>query len=147
MVVVSMSFIASLAQDAQIVQVDRVARPIDRDQDGQADRGLDRRHGDDEERDHLPVEVAPPARRGHEREVDRVQLHLERHEDGEGVPPREKSEPAEEEEDGGEPEIVPQRDLTVHDHSPFFATTTAPTIPTKRMREMTSKGRRYRVKS
>src|SRR5688500_17703907 len=55
------------------VEVERVAVTVHGDDDGEADRGLRRRHRQHEEHQHLRVQGAERAAEGDERQVDRVQ--------------------------------------------------------------------------
>src|SRR5688500_18116739 len=60
------------------VGTERLAMPEERNHEGQADRGLGRRHGHDEERDDLPVDAALIAAERDERQVDGVEHDLNR---------------------------------------------------------------------
>src|SRR5579871_3087679 len=69
----------------EIFHVRGLAPAIQRDDQRQAHRDLRRRHSDDEEHEHLAVEIAVEAGHRHEREIGRVQHHFEAHVDHEQV--------------------------------------------------------------
>src|SRR6188768_2999420 len=67
------------------IEIDGLAAAEQSDQDRQADRGLRRGEGDDQEREHVPLLVAELAREGEQREVAAVELELDAHQHDEGV--------------------------------------------------------------
>src|SRR5690606_16526399 len=85
-----------------------------------------------------------PAER-EEGEVARVQHQLHAHEEDERVAPDEDRGEADGEERGGERQVVCER-YAAHPQILALATTTAPTIATRRRMEVASKGRTNSVK-
>src|SRR5262245_19289913 len=63
----------SALQGAQVFDVDAAALAEQHHEDGEADGGLGRGHGQHEEHEDLPVDVVEVAREGHEVEVHRQQ--------------------------------------------------------------------------
>src|SRR3990170_1604119 len=101
--------IASPFQEARFVDVRRMAAAEDRDDDRKADDHLGRSDHHREERQHLAVQVSELPRERHQREVHRVQLQLDRHEDHEGVAADQHSDRADREQDGGQDQEIGDR--------------------------------------
>src|SRR5262249_2052067 len=96
--ITSASCIVSPAQDGELVGVDRRTVAERGDDDREADRGFgggDRHH---EEHDHLAVHRAELTGERDERQVDRVQHELDRHEDDDDVAAHEHADRADREE-------------------------------------------------
>ena len=81
-------------QTADVLDVGRPARPIERDDDGETDRDLSRGDRDDEENEDLRVVIGQArgvdakARERDERKIGRIQHQLERHENDDEVAPQ-----------------------------------------------------------
>src|SRR5690606_7820060 len=89
--------------------VDRPPVAEQRDQDGQADRGLRRGHGEDEEHEHLAGGVAELARERDEVDVHREQHQLDAHQqDDDVLPVEEDAGDADAEQRGGQRQVVAQ---------------------------------------
>src|SRR6185437_7907656 len=76
----TVGFTASAFQGVQVFDVDAAPLAEQHHQDGEPDGGLGRRHGEDEEHEHLAVDVAEVAREGDEVEVGGEQQQLDAHE-------------------------------------------------------------------
>src|SRR5678815_2153503 len=76
-------------QARELVRVERFPGPEERDHDRQPDRGFRRCHRHHEEHDDLSVHRLPVLAGGDEREIDGVEHHLDREEDGDEVAPEE----------------------------------------------------------
>src|SRR5262249_53775169 len=133
--------------DVDLVDIQRLLVPEERNDDRQADGRLGRRHRHHKEDEDLARAVAEERREGDQREVDRIQHQLDTHEDDDRVPPCEHADDPDREENGADREVVIQRDEG-HGEVPFrFASTITPTIAATRRSETTSKGKRKSVKS
>src|SRR4029079_9430356 len=94
----------SPSEQVRVVDAGRMPAPVDVHDDREPDDHLGRGDHHREEREHLPIElVVHPAER-HEREVHRVQLQLDRHEDDQRVPPDEHPDRADREQHPGDDE-------------------------------------------
>src|SRR5262245_29901280 len=126
-----------------VVDVHRAAAPEHGDDHRQSDGGLGGRDGDDEERRQVTHVHARIAGEGEEGEVGGVEHHLDAHEDHQRVAADQDAEHAQAEEQGGQEEVVLQRDA-VHGLPPCqtrdLATTTAPTMATRRSSDTASNG-------
>src|SRR5213594_4363026 len=90
---------------AQLVHREPLADPEDRDDDGQSDGYLGRRHRDHEEHQNLAVGITGSLAERHEREVGGVQSQLDRHENDEWVPANDDTDHTNGEERRGQREI------------------------------------------
>src|SRR5438132_5416930 len=97
-------------QEIDLVDVDGLPVPVDQDDDGQPDPDLRRRHGDDEQREHLAGELVQIRREGHKVHVHRVQHQLDRHQHEDGIAPGQDSVDTRREEDGSEDQEEGQPD-------------------------------------
>src|SRR5690606_10153541 len=86
-ITISMPGIPSALQRVDFGDVDRPPVAEQRDQDRQADRGLGRGHGKDEEHEDLTGRVAEFAREGDEVDVHREQHQLDAHQQDDHVLP------------------------------------------------------------
>src|SRR5687768_7858718 len=117
------------------VRIERLPMPEERNHDGETDRGLRGRHGHDEERDDLPVDASLIAAQRHERQVHRVEHHLDREHHGDQVAAQEHAGRADREEHAREQQVVIQ--CRHYCPAPFSrggclrARMTAPTIATR----------------
>src|SRR5690606_28425307 len=84
---ISMPGMRSTLQRVDLGDVDRAPVAEQGDQDGQADRGLRRGHGQDEEHEDLPGGIAELAREGDEIDVHREQQQLDAHQQDDHVLP------------------------------------------------------------
>src|SRR5262249_27569508 len=92
---------------------------------------------------HLSARIVQVLTERSQADVDRVQHDLDRHQHQDDVAPAEKSDEANREEDGAQPQA---RTDGHHQDSIFLlATTTAPTMAARRMRDAISKGSANRV--
>src|SRR4029453_14560922 len=69
------------------VRIERLDVPEERNHDGEAHSRLGCGHSDDEEHDDLSVGRSQETAEGDEREIDRVEHHLDRQQDGNHVSP------------------------------------------------------------
>src|SRR6058998_449616 len=90
---------------AQFIDRKPLAHPKDRDDDGQSDGDLGRRHRHHEEHQRLPVGTASSLAEGHQREVGGVEGQLDGHENHEGVPANDDADHTNGEERRGEREV------------------------------------------
>src|SRR5207249_800550 len=90
---------------AQLVHREPLADPEDRDDDGQTDGDLGRRHRHHEEHQNLPVGIAGSLAEGHQREVGGVESQLDGHENHEWVPANDDTNHTNVEERRGEREV------------------------------------------
>src|SRR4051794_11047842 len=80
-------------------------------QDGETDCGFSGRHGEHQEREDLPDDIAEEGRERHEVDVDREQDQLDRHQDDDDVlAVDEDAEDAQREQDRGDREIMAEAD-------------------------------------
>src|SRR5689334_14264842 len=102
-------FIGPRSSAHRVVLVDErgLAVAEDRDDDREADRGLGRGNRDDHQRDDgaVPLERRDERAEGDDREVDRVEHQLDRHEHGDRVPAGEEPERADGEQQAGQREV------------------------------------------
>src|ERR1051325_4608913 len=102
----SATSVMSSPQHSGVVDIRRQALAVERDDDGQANHDLSGGHHHGEERQHLPVEVPSLTGEGHQREIHRVQLQLDRHEDDQGVPADQDAHRADGEQQAGDDQEV-----------------------------------------
>src|SRR5512143_4151859 len=96
--------VMSALHRAHGVGIEGLEMAADLEEQGQPDRDLGRRHGEDEDEDDLPVGPAPARPGGDEGQAGRVDHDLERHQDEEQAAPGEKPGQAQDEEDAGDGE-------------------------------------------
>src|SRR5262249_18357181 len=103
------------------------------------------RDGDDEERDDLTARIVQMLTESRQRDVDRIQHDLDRHEHQDDVAAAEEADQPDRKEHGAKCDARADRDH----HAPAFllATTTAPTMAARRISEAISNGSVNRVKS
>src|SRR5688572_4882266 len=116
-----------------------------RDNQSQTDRRFRGRHCDDEERQNLAALFEQVVTEGREIDVDGIEHDLQGHEHEDDVAPAEEADQTDGEEDRAEPQKRARGD---HQDGVFLrATTTAPTMATRRTSDTTSKGSANSVKS
>ena len=103
-------------QAADVLDVRRLARPIERDDDGKTDRHFRRRDSDDEENEDLRVVVGQAAGidaeagKRDERKIGRVQHQLERHENDDDVAAQHHAGKTDREKQPANEQIIAERD-------------------------------------
>src|SRR5579862_2166321 len=114
--------------------------------DREADHDLGRGHHQHEEDEHLPVDGAVKPRERDQREVDRVEHQLDRHEDDERGAAHQHARGAHGEQHRAQPEIV--RRGNAHVRGPRRRpSATAPIMPASSTSDAASNGSRYRPNS
>src|SRR6185312_8560172 len=102
---------ASALHQIDVFHRDRALAAVEHDEDGEPDGGLRRRDRQHQQRVDLPDDVAEMRGEGDEVDVDRKQDQLDRHQDDDDVlAVEEDAENPEREQDGGDREIMPERD-------------------------------------
>src|SRR5918992_1410692 len=100
---------ASPSEDVDVVDAGGHAPAEDGHDDGQTDHHLGRRHDHGEEGQDLSADLAQLPGERDQRQVDRVQLELDRHEDHQGVPPDQDADRADREQDRRENQVIADR--------------------------------------
>ena len=85
---------------------------------GQSDRDLRRGHGENEDKENLPISLLPSRPSDHERQTCRVEHHLKRHENKNQVTAYEEAGQSQREQDPRQEQPVSQRYLE-HVEYPF----------------------------
>src|SRR4051812_45816905 len=116
--------LASAFHHVDVLDPDRAAIAEIDHQDGEADGRLGGRHGQHEHGEDLPDEIAEPGREGDEVDIDREQHQLDRHQDDDDVlAVEEDAEDAEREQDGGDGQVMGERDFHGQTPSPVVTLT------------------------
>src|SRR5262245_34900659 len=137
---------ARLAQCLPQADVKRALAAIERQEERQCDPRLAGGYGDDEEREHLPVQVAVMATKGDEVDRHPLEHQLCRQEHQNQVSPRQKADEPEREQDGADGEIVRKAD---HARPPSRrrAMAMAPIVATRSSVPASSTASRWSLKS
>src|SRR5579859_2282758 len=117
---------------------------IQRHNQGQTHRDLRRGNCDNEEHEHLTIEIAIEAGKSDQREIGRIQHQLQAHIDDQQVPANRHAEQSKAKQDNADHQVV--LEANAHFRS-FLLSRITPTMATRSNKETISKGNRNRVKS
>src|SRR5262245_21057707 len=119
----------SPSEGGECVRIQRLAMPVQRNDDSETDGSFRRGYGDDKERDDLAVIRTELPSKGDKAQIHGIEHDLDRQQDRDQIPPQEDTCCADGEQDGRDDQVMAERN---HAWSPSRrARTTAPTIATR----------------